>query len=407
MVPPTIGSSDYSVQVSARDSISRPAGRNQAGAQGGRYPQPTLLRSLFDRRLMALADRGGASGHVGKAWGEISGAWLVNQVGQQFSIHDGAAAVITDVIDIDSVPGLPGFASSRGLQNPDFLVEIETQGERALTAADAKFSIETGKPKQVSADIVHALLDTEGSPVRERVHRTDLIFDGFFVSPDFDLTRQVLNGRIGILRAVVSPDTVIMIPADPTRIFADDDLADALTVLEGIDVRPSVWRDDLVSALYYGRCAFACLACHIDETRPLLGPSQAEAQSMEIVIDEIMNRRVSERSAWSLVTSWDEDAEAVRGIRIRVHQAAELGIPNRALRELVEREAGRLGVEAPSMNRVRRDLALWANGELIERFGVIHHPVDNLNRLLGELRRHAQSLERQIPDRVRQILASA
>jgi hypothetical protein len=198
-----------------------------------------------------------------------------------------------------------------------------------------------------------------------------------------------------------------MIPADPTRIFPDDDLADALTVLEGIDVRPSVWRDDLVTALYYGRCAFACLACHIDETRPLLGPPPQEGQSMEAVVEGIMDRRVSERSAWSLVTSWDDDAEVVRATRIRIHQAAELGIPNRVLRDLVEREATRAGVVAPSMNRVRRDLALWANGVMVERFGVIHHPVDNLNRLLDELRGHSQSLERQIPERVRQILATA
>jgi hypothetical protein len=356
---------------------------------------------------MGLADRGGASGHVGNAWGEISRAWLLDQIGKQFALHDGSPALITDVIDIDSIPGLAAFASSRGLQNPDFLVEIETGGDRALTAADAKFSIETGKPRQVSADIVHALLDIDGSPVLARVAPANRIVDGFFVSPDFDLTRQVLGGRIGILRAVVSPDTVVMIPADPALIFAEEQLANVLTLLEGIDQPPSVWREDLVTALYYGRCAFACLACYIDQTKPLLGPGSAGRSQMVEVADEIGHRRVGEFSAWTLVTRWDEDAEVVRAIRIQVHQAAQPGIANRVLRELVEREAARAGVTAPSVNRVRRELALWANSEMVARFGVIHHPVADLTRLLAELRRHAQLLERQIPDRVREIVAAS
>ena len=381
--------------------------QNRRAARDGQYPQPTVLRSLFDRRLMGLADRGGASGHVGSAWGDISSTWLRSKVGQQFPIHDGSPAVITGVIDIDSIPGLAAFASSRGLQNPDFLIEIETDDGQAMFAADAKFSIETGKPRQVSAEIVQALLDSDGSPVRARVTRAESIFDGFFISPDFDLTHQVLSGRIGILRAVVSPDTVVMIPADPAAIFPDRTLADVLTVLEAIDARPGVWRDDLVTALYYGRCAFACLACHIDETRPLLGPGRPEGQSIEAMAVELMHRRISERSAWSLVTHWDEDAESVRTIRIQVHQAAELGIPNRTLRDLVEREAARAGVVAPSINRVRRELALWSNAAMIERFGVIHHPVEALRPLLESLRRHVQSLESQVPARVREIVAAS
>jgi len=356
---------------------------------------------------MGLSDRGGASGHVGAAWGEISGAWLRSQIGQQFPIQDGTAAVITDVIDIDSIPGLAGFASSRGLQNPDFLIEVRTGNGRALTAADAKFSIETGKPKQVSADIVHALLDAEDSPVCERVELAELIVDGFFVSPDFDLTRQVLAGRIGIVRAVVPPDAVVMIPADPTRIFAEDLLADALTVLEGIDHRAGTWHSDLVAALYYGRCAFACLACHIDDSRPLLGPAQAEGSRLGHVVEEILRRREIASSAWALVTSWDDDAETVRATRIQVHQAAEPGIPNRDLREMVDREAARAGKAAPSLSRMRRDLTRWASGELVDRFGIIYYPVDDLNQLLNELRRHAQSLERQIPDRIKDIVAAS
>ena len=354
---------------------------------------------------MGLADRGGASGHVGKAWGEISAAWLARQVGREFPIRGGEPAVVTDVIDIDSIPGLAEFASSRGLQNPDFLVEIEAGGERALTAADAKFSIETGKPRQVSAAIVHALLNSENSPVRPRVGDSERIFDGFFISPDFELTHQVLSGRVGILRAVVSPDTVVPIPADPSEIFADEGLAEALTVLEGIDVRPTGWRDDLVAALYYGRCAFACLACHFDATKPLLGPA-AGGPSITALAEEIVDRRVAARSTWSLVSRWDEDAELVRAIRVQVHQAAEVGIPNRVLRELVEREADRAGVIAPSLSRVRRELAIWASGELFARFGVVNHPVEDLRKLLDGLRRHAQTLEGLVPDRVREIVAA-
>lgn len=112
------------MRVSVPDSIRRAVERNRSAESADRYPQSSLLRSLFDRRLMGLADRGGASGHVGAAWGEISRAWLLGQIGQHFPIQDGSPAVITDVIDIDSIPGLAAFASSRGLQNPDFLVAI-------------------------------------------------------------------------------------------------------------------------------------------------------------------------------------------------------------------------------------------------------------------------------------------
>ena len=51
------------------------------------------------------------------------------------------------------------MASKRGLQNPDLLVIGAQDDHRVIRAADAKFSIETARAKQVSADVVRRQSD--------------------------------------------------------------------------------------------------------------------------------------------------------------------------------------------------------------------------------------------------------
>jgi len=354
---------------------------------------------------MGLADRGGSSGHIGSAWGAYCRAWLTQQVGASVAVGSDIHGTVESVVDIDAIPGLPAFASSRALQNPDFVIALGTANGSILVAADAKFSIETAKPRQVSAEILAALLESPGTPVRPVVPEHGVERDGFFLTPDYELTHLVMNGTTGILRTAVSSDQVLLLDVEPARLFPQDHLRSLIDALATVDESSVNWASDLVAALYYGRCAFACIGCRIDETKPLLGRAEVREIDDPGLLQELRRRGQQSRSAWHLVQRWDQDAEEVRALRIKVHQAADIGIANRDLRFLVEREADRLGRPAPSMNRVRRELALWTNAELALRFGTVFHPVPDIARFLNDVRRAVAELQPLVPAHVSEIVA--
>jgi hypothetical protein len=406
MVPPTVSQTIYAIGVSSRRQIDGHAPQNDPAPRRHRYPQNSLLRSLLDRRLMGLADRGGASGFVGHAWGEFCRGWLLGQVGQSVKMGTDLDGILESVVDIDAIPGLAAFASSRGLQNPDFLLTLRSDDDILLVAADAKFSIETAKPRQVSAEILTALLETPGTPVRALVPLRGAEQDGFFITPDFELTHLVLNGTMGILRTAVTNDQVHLLTTDPGRLFASPQLRALIDALAAIDGASIEWSSDLVAALYYGRCAFACLGCRIDETKPLLGQADVRELDDPAFLAELRRRGQNADSAWQLILHWDRDADEIRATRVRVHQIADIGVANRDLRTLVEREAERLNQPAPSVSRVRRELAIWTNTQLVHRFGIVYSPVPDLADFLVELRGAVAELQPQVPNQVRAIVAA-
>ena len=406
MVPPTDSQTIYAIGVSSKRQIDGHAPINDPTSRRHRYPQNSVLRSLFDRRLMGLADRGGASGYVGNAWGEFCRAWLLGKIGQPITVGPDFVGIVESVIDIDAIPGLAAFASSRGLQNPDFLLTLKCDDDILLVAADAKFSIETAKPRQVSAEILTALLETPGTPVRALVPSLGTGRDGFFITPDFELTHLVLNGTIGILRTAVTRDQAHLLAADPGQLFSSPELHLLMDALAAIDDSSIEWGSDLVTALYYGRCAFACLGCRIDETKPLLGQADVRELDDPAFLAELQRRGSNAFSAWQLVQQWDRDADEIRATRVRVHQVADIGVANRDLRALVEREAERLKQPAPSVSRVRRELAIWTNAQLVHRFGIVHSPVPDLAGFLVELRDAVAELQPQVPNQVRAIVAA-
>ncbi|HQY30457.1 MAG TPA: hypothetical protein PK691_04190 [Thermomicrobiales bacterium] len=364
-----------------------------------------MLRSLLDRQLMNLADRGGASGYVGSAWGVQCGTWLVSQIGAPIMWGGEHIGEIVSIIDVDALPGIPAFASSRGLQNPDYLIQIDSDAGMYLVGVDAKFSIETAKPRQVSIAIVTALVETEGSPLAPLIPNYDAIVDGFFLSPDYELTDLVLTGRAGILRATVSPSDLVRIHPNVPSMFARPDLINAMAVLAEKDAIDSSWQDDLVPALYYARVAFACAGCLNEETRPLLGPPELAPASPTALATAIHHHMGNIRSAWELLLSWDREAEVIREIRVRFHGAADIGISNRDLRHQVEEHARKLGITAPSMNRVRRALTEWSRSEITNRIGVIRYPVadveGDIRRVLGAV----SEIRPEVPRVIRQIVA--
>ncbi len=61
---------------------------------------------------------------------------------------------VEQVIRLDALPHVARAASKRSLQNPDFVLLGRRDGELTLQAADAKFSIETARSKQVSVEML-------------------------------------------------------------------------------------------------------------------------------------------------------------------------------------------------------------------------------------------------------------
>lgn len=356
---------------------------------------------------MGLADRGGASGFVGNAWGGICREWLTSLTGQRIDLGADIRGEVQDVVDIDAIPTLAAFASSRGLQNPDFLLSVRSDYGSLLVAADAKFSIETAKPRQVSAEILNSLLETPGSPVRAHVPTQGEQRDGFFVTPDYALTHLVMSGKMGILRSTVKSEQVYLLATAPDRIFQSPELRALMDALVAVDDAEIAWESDLVTALYYGRTAFACLGCRIDETKPLLGRSDVKELDDPGLLADVRHRGKRASSAWQLLQQWDRDAEEVRATRVAVRQAANIGLANRDLRSLVEAEAARLKRQPPSMNRVRRELAVWTDTELVRRFGVVYFPVTDLPGFLDAIRRAITELHRDVPQQIRAIVTAS
>ncbi len=345
---------------------------------------------------------------MGDSWGAYCAEWLASQVGQPIHVNAEISGLITSVLDVDGIAGLAAFASHRGLQNPDFLIGLATDsGDQLLVPVDAKFSVETAKSKQVSAEMATSLIETEGSPVLPLLPENGTLVDGFFISPDYELTHQMLAGAVGILRTAVHASQVCLLPANPTGVFNREDVRDLALDLAAVDRSRREYDQYLATALYYLRCGFSCVGAYSDEARPLLGRRDQDKPDARIVRQQLEARMVDAYSAWTVVQQWDADAEVVRTIRVAVHQAAEVGIANRDLRNVVESTAAKFGAAPPSLNRVRRELAIWSTDQMVTTFGVIYHPVEDLEALLETLRNRAMELQSAVPDKVREIVTRA
>jgi hypothetical protein len=405
MVPPIIEAGIILCAVRTHDESNARASHRPPANRSAHYPQSTLLRSLLDRRLMTLADRGGASGFVGSVWGKACTAWLITQIGAPLMWGEENIGIISSVLDVDALPGLASFASSRGLQNPDYLLTVESEDGVILVGADAKFSVETAKPRQVSTEIIAALVETEASPLSPLVPHYDLQADGFFLSPNYELTDLVLGGKAGILRVAVAPSDVVLIEPDTRAMFDRPVIADAMAALADLDNANPDWHDDLVTSLYYARCAFACLGCRVDEVKPLLGYVDQSGIDPDLAA-AIVNRSARARSAGDLVLAWDRDAELIRTIRVRVHAAMDIGLMNRDLRTMIGTASAAIGLDpAPSINRIRRALGAWITTELVAELGVVHYPVRELEALLDRIRATVDLLRPEIKSQVIAIIA--
>ena len=366
---------------------------------------------------MTFADRGGASNLIGDRWADLAAAHAAgwsNGLGW-IELADGETTPIERVDRLDATPRIAAEASKHGLQNPDLLLVGGDEHGQVIQAADAKFSIETARSKQVSPEVVLALLG-----LRDRL--PDLLPDledsahvepGIFLSPDYPLTHMVLRGDRrglrGIMRPTVEPHEVVLVPTDPAHFWDGVSGASVIAPLAELDDLPVRPHQSLLAGVYYFRLARAAVGFWLDATKPLLLFNDRVELDEDAVREEAEHRARHADSAIGLIWQWDADVQTVRNQRASVEQVAGLPIPGRELRPRAAAIAESLGADAPSANQVRRRLSGWFRAELRSRIGPVNPPVANLPEVLRQIAQIGKELtpqaDRELERVVRELVA--
>ena len=373
-----------------------------------RLPGGDLVAALFNREVMMLADRGGASNIIGDRWADLAAADAATWVGggRRMPVLGAEGPSITRIDRLDATPAIAAAASKKGLQNPDLLIIGDRDGVPIVQAADAKFSIETARSKQVSPDVVRGLLE-----LRERIPvlLSGLAepFDvepGVFLSPDYPLTHLMLKRRHGIVRTTVAPHEVVLVPVAPERFWDGVEGASVMSPLESVDELPVYCAESLLAGVYYFRLARAVVGFWLDATKPLLLYRDAVTVDESAVREEAIRRARRASSAIEMVRQWDADVQVIRDQRAAVDQAAGLPVPGRELRSLTARIAATAGGEPPSSNQVRRRLGNWYRALLRERVGPLTPPVEDLPAVLREVSRAGRDLAPRAEEELRRVV---
>jgi hypothetical protein len=352
-------------------------------------PGGDLVSALFDREVMGLADRGGASNLIGDRWADIAAAYVATWVGTERRLHadDDDPLRIVRVERLDATPAIAAAASKRGLQNPDLLLIGQRGDQEAIQAADAKFSVETARSKQVSPEVVLGLLQLRSyvpgllDGVSDRIH----VESGVFLCPDYPLTHLMLRHRRGIIRTTVRQEEVVFVPAAADQFWDGVQGAEIIAPLAETDKLPTRPGENLMAGVYYFRLARAAVGFWLDATKPLLLHNDVVSVNISAVRDEAVRRGREAASAIDLIRRWDADVQTIRNQRAAVDQVAALPIPGRDLRPMAAKIAQAVGADPPSANQVRRRLGAWYRGALRGRFGPISPPVADLPMILRQL----------------------
>jgi hypothetical protein len=364
---------------------------------------------------MSLADRGGASNLIGDRWADIAATHVAGWIGSERRLHadDQEPLRIVRVDRLDAMPAVAAAASKRGLQNPDLLLIGQRGDRQAIQAADAKFSVETARSKQVSPQVVLGLLELRQyvpgllDGVSERIQ----VESGVFLCPDYPLTHLMLRHRRGIVRATVRQEEVVLVPAAPDRFWDGVPGAEIIAPLADTDHLPAQPDDNLMAGVYYFRLARAAVGFWLDATKPLLLHNDVVTVDISAVRDETERRSADASSAIDLIRRWDADVQVIRNQRAAVDQAAALPIAGRDLRAMAAKIAQKVGADSPSANQVRRRLGAWYRGVLRDRFGPILPPVADLSTILRQLgdagRDLAPQAERELERIVLELMTDA
>jgi hypothetical protein len=358
--------------------------------RGSYLPRGTFARSIFDNHLVRLSDRGGASQLIGDAWSDLAARELEGREGAALlaRLPRVAGIAVVAVHRLDTLSGVSARASRIGLKNPDFVVFGYRDGQPMAIGIDAKFSIETARPDQVSADAVRQLFKRDSLLIGLLPNADpDACFvDGAFLSPDYSLTHAVFRERMGHRRLSVSPSDVVLVEVAARDMFApmvSESVIDWLVAIDGCTF--PVW-DSLLAAQYYFRLERAVVGLVEEASKPLLGKADI------VVTEEQLLTGIAERSrgtegSWPLIVEWDRDVEQIRRQRQALHQVIGSPLSSAELRDVSDDLMSQLRIEPqPSRNRIRKVLGARFTAEVIERVGVILPPVADFS---GELERVA------------------
>lgn len=370
------------------------------------FPARTLLDSYYDRQVTQLSDRGLASNLIGDRWSDLAAQYLEQWPGTTVSLPDGSTIDVQHVYRLDSTPQIASIASKRKLQNADYIVVGTRAGRIVQFAIDAKFSIETAKSAQVSAETLSALLEV-GELITAHLpglpHNAEVL-DGFFISPDMPLTHYVMGRPRGRMAARVDSDQVFLVPVQPVPFLKTEPgsrLLGPLAVLDG-------FRDDLkhnmLLAMYYFRLARACYGAYGELTRPIFGQADSCAASDSELEQRTIEIARSARSSWDVVLHWDNQAEQVRAQRETAYGAMAFPLPNRELRDKIVAESELRGVEQPSINSVRKRIGSWYREQFDDRLGTVLPPVDDMTVLLQRIHQAAVEVLPMIEPKVAAII---
>jgi hypothetical protein len=368
-------------------------------------PGGSFFAAIHDRTFMQLSDRGGASNAIGDRWAALCSQAL--SAGQRSLLALDDPPVTADIaVRLDDVPEIARTASRNQLQNPDFLLIGSCQTGQVLWAADAKFSVDTAKSKQVSRQVVEALLEM-GDTVSSLLPRLqpDLdVHDGVFLCPDYPLTHRLLQDRRGPRRATVREDEVRYVPVTSVEFLEPMGQLGLRTFLAGLDAFPFEPEARLLVGLYYYRLARAAVGCWRDQIAPLL----SYRDTIEIDEDavEAEGRRLAtvRSSAWGLLLRWNDLADEVRQQRSAIDHVTSVPINGRQLRDRILERSEVAGIVPPSGTRVRRALGSWFRGQIRAEFGPITPPVDDFGLLLDALGRFSRTLTRATEERLERII---
>lgn len=403
-------------RATQRDRTEDPGGDWQSVGAGSirseLLPGGDLVAAVLDRTVMSLADRGGASNLIGDRWADVAAAYAMTWPGQSRPNPENSSSpfLIERVARLDDIPQVAAAASRQGLQNPDLLIFGTANSEATIQAADAKFSVETARSKQVSPAVVEGLFtlgETLTSNLGDDVDGLEdsRIIPGVFLVPDFILTHLMMERRQGIVRTTVRWSEVVLVPVSAREFFGPMEGSEIMRLLADVDQIPASVDESLLAGLYYMRLARAAVGCWLDATKPLLAFQDRPDVDIAAVAAEAQQRRAGARSAFDLIVQWNDDVDVIRNQRSAVDHVAQLPITGKDLRTEIIRLASANDQVPPSSNQVRRRLGAWYRRELRERVGPLLPPIDDLPAALIEVGKAGAAIEPGLPAELERIVA--
>ena len=369
-------------------------------------PGGSFVAAINDRQFMQLSDRGGASNQIGDRWADHCAVAIDRQ--PTLRKARSSAIVAAEAMRLDHIPAIARLASRAQLQNPDFLLLAPGDAQPVVWASDAKFSVDTARSKQVSVDMLTALLDhggelatlLQGVPVNARY------LDGTFLCPDYPLTHLLLRERRGPRRATVRNEEVRYVAVEPASFLAPLGLVDLRSYLSSLDQFPFDQDDVLLVGLYYYRLARAAVGCWLDQASPLLTfhDDQLDVDETALLDQATQLAAGRQMSAWGLLLRWNDLAEVTRQQRLAIDRASAPPINGRKLRETIEAEAAQRRVVPPSGSKVRRLVGAWFRAQVRDQFGPIMPPVTDFDAMLADVGMFCRSLGPAAESRTRDVL---